>query len=85
MAQAMVTEYQAFARLGLNTRPDGTRPAAFGRFEAAARNDEPITQRQLNRFQRELRDLARRDHLGANGRDRAERAFQRLSRTAATV
>lgn len=28
-----------FARLGLNTRPDGTRPAAFGRFEAAARNE----------------------------------------------
>lgn len=53
--------------------------------EAAARNEEPITQRQLNRFQRELRDLVRRDHLGANGRDRAERAFQRLSRTAATV
>ncbi|MDQ4033824.1 MAG: DDE-type integrase/transposase/recombinase, partial [Actinomycetota bacterium] len=28
-----------FARLGLNTRPDGTPPAAFGRFEAAARNE----------------------------------------------
>ena len=28
-----------FARLGLNTRPDGTPPAAFGRFEAAAPND----------------------------------------------
>ena len=28
-----------FARLGLNTPPDGTRPAAFGRFEAAARNE----------------------------------------------
>ena len=26
-----------------------------------------------------------RDHLGANGRDRAEHAFQRLSRTAAPV
>ena len=28
-----------FARLELNTRPDGTAPKAFGRFEAAARND----------------------------------------------
>ncbi|MDP9465512.1 MAG: DDE-type integrase/transposase/recombinase [Actinomycetota bacterium] len=28
-----------FARLGLNTRPDGTPPEAFGRFEAAAPND----------------------------------------------
>ncbi|MGH3468481.1 MAG: DDE-type integrase/transposase/recombinase [Thermocrispum sp.] len=28
-----------FARLELNTRPDGTPPAAFGRFEAAAPND----------------------------------------------
>jgi putative transposase len=27
------------ARLGLNTRPDGTPPAAFGRFEAAAPGD----------------------------------------------
>ncbi len=28
-----------FARLELNTRPDGTAPKAFGRFEAAAPND----------------------------------------------
>jgi putative transposase len=28
-----------FARLELNTRPDGLAPRAFGRFEAAARND----------------------------------------------
>ncbi|MDA8368135.1 MAG: DDE-type integrase/transposase/recombinase [Actinomycetota bacterium] len=28
-----------FARLGLNTRPDGSPPAAFGRFEAAAPGD----------------------------------------------
>jgi transposase InsO family protein len=28
-----------FARLGLNTRPDGSPPAAFGRFEAEAPND----------------------------------------------
>ena len=28
-----------FARLGLNTRPDGSAPQAFGRFEAAAPGD----------------------------------------------
>jgi putative transposase len=28
-----------FARLGLNTRPDGSLPQAFGRYEAQARND----------------------------------------------
>ena len=28
-----------FARLGLNTRPDGSAPVAFGRFEAAAPGD----------------------------------------------
>ncbi|MGH8296860.1 MAG: DDE-type integrase/transposase/recombinase [Steroidobacteraceae bacterium] len=28
-----------FARLGLNTRPDGSPPQAFGRFEAEVRND----------------------------------------------
>jgi putative transposase len=28
-----------FARLGLNTRPDGSPPVAFGRFEAEAPND----------------------------------------------
>lgn len=28
-----------FARLGLNTRPDGSPPRAFGRFEASAPND----------------------------------------------
>ena len=33
------TIQRLFARLGLNTRPDGTPPAAFGRFEAAAVND----------------------------------------------
>jgi putative transposase len=33
------TIQRLFARLGLNTRPDGTPPAAFGRFEAAAPND----------------------------------------------
>jgi putative transposase len=33
------TIQRLFARLGLNTRPDGTPPQAFGRFEAAAPND----------------------------------------------
>ncbi len=33
------TIQRLFARLGLNTRPDGTPPVAFGRFEAAAPND----------------------------------------------
>jgi len=33
------TVQRHFARLGLNTRPDGTAPVAFGRFEAAAPND----------------------------------------------
>jgi putative transposase len=33
------TIQRLFARLGLNTRPDGTPPEAFGRFEAAAPND----------------------------------------------
>ena len=33
------TVQRHFARLGLNNRPDGTPPAAFGRFEAAAAND----------------------------------------------
>lgn len=33
------TVQRLFARHGLNTRPDGTAPAPFGRFEAAARND----------------------------------------------
>ncbi len=33
------TIQRLFARLGLNTRPDGTPPVAFGRFEAAAAND----------------------------------------------
>jgi putative transposase len=33
------TIQRLFARLGLNTRPDGAPPEAFGRFEAAAAND----------------------------------------------
>ncbi len=33
------TIQRLFARLGLNTRPDGTPPQAFGRFEAVKAND----------------------------------------------
>jgi putative transposase len=33
------TVQRLFARLGLNTRPDGTPPVAFGRFEATKPND----------------------------------------------
>ncbi len=33
------TIQRLFARLGLNTRPDGSAPEAFGRFEAVAPND----------------------------------------------
>jgi hypothetical protein len=50
-----------------------------------ALNSEPVSRRQCDRFRRELRDIVRRDHLGAPGRDRAERVFQRLSRAAAEV
>lgn len=38
-APSQRTIQRHFARLGLNTRPDGTPPVAFGRFEAAAAND----------------------------------------------
>ena len=51
----------------------------------AAERAEPVGRRQLGRFQRELRDIVRRDHLAATGRDRAERALQRLARAAAAV
>ena len=51
----------------------------------AARGADSMNSRQVSRFQRELRDITRRDHLGATGRDRAERALQRLSRAAAVV
>ncbi len=36
---AVRTIQRHFARLGLNTRPDGTPPRVYGRFEAAAPND----------------------------------------------
>jgi hypothetical protein len=58
---------------------------AFVDAAEAARDAETVNSRQLGRFQRELRDIVRRDHLGASGRDRAERALQRLSRSAAAV
>jgi hypothetical protein len=45
----------------------------------------PLGRRQYDRFSRELREIVRRDHLGATGRDRAERALKRLSRTLAIV
>src|SRR5947209_11565454 len=51
--------------------------------EDAERSGEPVGQRQYDRRARELREIVRRDHLGASGRDRAERALKRLSRVAA--
>ena len=42
-----------FARLGLNVRPDGSPPQAYGRYEAQARND---------RWCRGLRKFPRVDH-----------------------
>jgi len=53
--------------------------------DAVGGTADAVGQRQLGRFERELRDIVRRDHLGASGRDRAERALQRLSRAAAAV
>jgi hypothetical protein len=53
--------------------------------DAAISGTEPVGPRQRERFKRELRDIVRRDHLGATGRDRAERALQKLTRAAATV
>jgi hypothetical protein len=53
--------------------------------DAAVRAAEPVGRRQRDRFARELRDIIRRDHLGASGRDRAERPHPRLLRVAAAV
>jgi hypothetical protein len=53
--------------------------------DAAVRDAGAVGRRQRDRFQRELRDIIRRDHLGASGRDRAERALQRLLRVAVAV
>lgn len=53
--------------------------------EGAATGSEPVGRRQLDRFSRELRDIVRRDHLAASGRDRAERALARLTRAVAAA
>ena len=53
--------------------------------EDTARSNDPVTRRQHDRLQRELRDIVRRDHLGAPGRDRAERALARLTHAVAAV
>jgi hypothetical protein len=53
--------------------------------EDALRGDTPLGTRQRDRFARELREIVRRDHIGATGRDRAERALQRLARAAANA
>jgi hypothetical protein len=53
--------------------------------DIAVRGAEPVGRRQRDRFARELHEIIRRDHLGASGRDRAERALQRLQRVAAAV
>lgn len=62
---------------------------AYRDFAAAAEDamggSEVVGPRQRDRFKRELRDIVRRDHIGATGRDRAERALQKLTRAAATV
>jgi len=58
---------------------------AFADATETAAHADPVSPRQLDRFRRELRDLVRRDHLGATGRDRAERSLQRLARAAAAV
>ena len=49
----------------------------------ATRGDDPVNRRDLDRFKRELRNIVRRDHLGASGRDRAERSLDRLQRATA--
>jgi hypothetical protein len=51
--------------------------------EEADRRPETVGRRQYDRIARELRDIVRRDHLRAPGRDRAERALKRLARSAA--
>jgi hypothetical protein len=53
--------------------------------EVETQSAEPVGRRQQDRFARQLRDIVRRDHLGAPGRDRAERALKRLSRAMAST
>lgn len=52
--------------------------------EGAGSADQ-VTRRRRAAFERELRDIVRRDHLGAPGRDRAERALARLARAVEPV
>ena len=59
--------------------------AFAGETDAAGRGADPISRRQLDGLRRELRGIVRRDHLGASGRDRAERALARLSRAEAAL
>jgi hypothetical protein len=53
--------------------------------EAAGRSVDQVTRRRRTTFERELRDIVRRDHFGAPGRDRAERALARLARAVEAV
>src|SRR5262249_7037926 len=53
--------------------------------EDMERNNEVVAVRERERVARELRAIVRRDHLAAPGRDRAERALKRLSRSAEIV
>ena len=53
--------------------------------EEVERNREVVGVRERDRLARELRAIVRRDHLGASGRDRAERALKRLSRSVEAV
>jgi len=48
-------------------------------------SSESVGRRQSDRFARELREISRRDHLAAPGRDRAERALKRLARATASA
>lgn len=53
--------------------------------EEAGRSADQVTRRRRAAFERELRDIVRRDHIGAPGRDRAERALARLARAVEAV
>jgi len=56
-----------------------------GAIDESERSGDAVGRRQYDRFARELREIVRRDHLAAPGRDRAERALQRLARATATA
>jgi len=70
------------ARLGAHPSPV---PLDLETTEEVDRGSEPVGRRQYDRLARELRDIVRRDHLRAPGRDRAERALNRLARSAVTA